>query len=411
MTQKRTSAKRFAGTAIASIGLLMMWFGCRIVFAQTPAPESAPRTTTFAGRPAIVVSNDKLEMTIALLGGAFAKLLRKDDPNKLSPLWDPAEAARAAGLPAPTDASLGHFVCVDGFGVPSDEEQKAGFPTHGEAHERLFEISHLEQQSGAATLTLKVNLPITQETFSRSIRMALGENAIYVTSELESHLGFDRPISWAEHATIGAPFLEPDVTVLDVSSKSATTRPYPPGDAPTRRFTSGEAFTWPNIPAQNGGTINGRSTPPMPPSTEDMITVVLGSQHNYAFITMVNRRRHALFGYLVRPSDYPWMQDWEYYSNAKTVARGLEFSTQPYGMPRRQVVEMHDLLNTPTFRWLSAKSKLETRFIMFYTQTPDGFGRVSDIDLKNGKLIIVDRESNQTIEVGAAEAGAFLGGQ
>lgn len=411
MRQKRTGAKRFAGLGAASAALLMIWFGCRIVIAQARGGEAAPPRTTFDGRPAVIVSNDKLDMTIALRGGAFAKLLRKDDPQHLSPLWDPTAEARSAGLPAPTDASLGHFVCVDGFGVPSNEEQKAGFPTHGEAHERVFDIAHFDQQSGAESLTLKVNLPLAHETFSRSIRMAPGEDVVYITSVLESDLDFDRPISWAEHATIGAPFLEPEVTVVDVSSKRATTRPYPASDAPTRRFASGKAFTWPNIPAQHGGTIDGRPTPQMPPSSEDMITVVLGSQHNYAFMTMVNRRRHALFGYLVRPSDYPWMQDWEYYSNAKTVARGLEFSTQPYGMPRRQVVEMHDLLNTPTFRWLSAKSKLETRFIMFYTQTPDGFGRVSDIDLKNGKLIVVDRESNQTIEVGAAEAVSFLGGQ
>ena len=46
--------------------------------------------------------------------------------------------------------------------------------------------------------------------------MVDGENIVYVESRLENLLGFDRPVNWAEHATIGSPFLESGATVVDV---------------------------------------------------------------------------------------------------------------------------------------------------------------------------------------------------
>ena len=50
---------------------------------------------------------------------------------------------------------------------------------------------------------------------------------IYIDSELESLLGFDRPVNWGEHATIGGPFLEQGKTVTEMSASRAMTRYYP----------------------------------------------------------------------------------------------------------------------------------------------------------------------------------------
>src|SRR5438093_1475958 len=69
------------------------------------------------GRPSRILANDKLALTVRSLGGTFAQLLMKDDPDQLNPLQ-----------------GLGHFVCVDGFGPVSTEERAAGLPGHGEAH-------------------------------------------------------------------------------------------------------------------------------------------------------------------------------------------------------------------------------------------------------------------------------------
>ena len=55
--------------------------------------------------------------------------------------------------------------------------------------------------------------------------MVNGENVIRVDSEWKAS-GFDRPAVWAEHATIGSPFLAPQITVVDVSATRSQIRPY-----------------------------------------------------------------------------------------------------------------------------------------------------------------------------------------
>jgi len=398
--------------AMTRNALRFVFAGVVAAWAQPPAAAETVRRIVFETRPSVILSNGVLELTVALEGGAFVRLILKDDPEEMSPLWNPMRAAREAGAPPPQSASFGHFVCVDGFGVPSGEEQAAGLPAHGEAYQQLWELVRAEMKGGTATLEMRTRLLLTQETFTRTVHMPRAESVVYVESQLESWVGFDRPIEWSEHATLGAPFLEHGSTFVDLSVKRATTRPYDESvDARNgirHRITSGEEFTWPNAPARNGGTVDMRGVPDTPPSSEDQFSVVLGSAHPLAFVTALNLRRHLVFGYLVRPADYPWLQNWESYSDKITMARGLEFATQPYGMPRRQIVGLYRLLDVPTFRWLPAKSKIETRFLLFYAKTPEQFRRLDDARLENGLILLEDNSTGSRMQIRASLAGDFL---
>src|SRR6185503_8722661 len=104
---------------------------------------------------------------------------------------------------------------------------------------------------------------IVQENFTRTYTMVDGENVIYVDSKLENLMGFDRPVNWAEHATVQAPFVEPGKTTFYVSGTRSQNRPYAaPAPAAAgggaggagggggrggnvRRIVSGADFTWP----------------------------------------------------------------------------------------------------------------------------------------------------------------------
>ena len=154
---------------------------------------------TFDGRPVRILANDKLSLAIRTVGGAMVQLLMKDYAEPLNPF-----------------EGLGHFVCVDGFGPVSKEEQAAGLPGHGEAHRVPWDVLSSDKQNGALTVEFAAALPIVHENFRRKITMVDGENVVYIDSELESLLGFDRPINWGEHATIGGPFLEQGKTVTDM---------------------------------------------------------------------------------------------------------------------------------------------------------------------------------------------------
>jgi hypothetical protein len=321
-------------------------------------------------------------------GATIASITLPDQPAAINPLWNPASNRGGAGL--------GHFLCVDGFGSPSPEEIKAGMPGHGEAVRQDFTVD----EPAAGRLTLTTSLPLTQEKVARTYSVRPGEPVLYVTTRVESLVAFDRPMVWAEHATIGSPFLEAGVTAIDISGTRSQTRPYDKRNG--NRLPSGVDFTWPNAPLADGGTVDMRVAP-VPPNSGDHTTTVMDPSRTWAYATAIHPGRKLMVAWLWRPSDFPWLQNWESFS-ARAMARGLEFSTEPYDIPRREGVSMHRMLDTPTYRWLPAKSTIETSFALVYTAVPEGFTGVADVKVANGSIAFIDRKG-RTVSVRASGLG------
>src|SRR5262249_4239356 len=147
-------------------------------------PIEVPSAASFEEHPAVTISNGRLAVTILTQGGTIAQALLSNNGDKIGPLWNPMRMARELGRTAAFNPGMGHFVCVDGFGGVSQEERAAGFPGHGEAHRQMFEV-----QSGKdgdfASVRMTAKLPLAQELFTRTYRMADGENVLYVESQLE----------------------------------------------------------------------------------------------------------------------------------------------------------------------------------------------------------------------------------
>ena len=374
-----------------------------IIVTASIALAQSPGGITFEGQPAVTLSNDKLQMTVMVQGSSIASLVMTDDAQKLNPYWNPARLAREAGRPVPETGFLGHFVCVDGFGPASAEERAAGLPMHGEAHITNFAVS-----SGKDTLTLTAKLPIVQEVFTRSFHMVPGESVVYVDSQLENLMGFDRPVNWAEHATVAAPFLEPNVTTVEVSGSRSQTRPYVEsaaagnGQSPTRRrLTSGQDFTWPMAPGLDGKTIDVRATPEHPHYLDHTATL-LDPSRRLEWVAAFNSGKRMILGYVFKREDYSWIQYWGSYPADTQVVRGMEFGTQPYDLPRRETITNGPLFGTPAYRWLPAKSKIESHFLLFYTRVPEGFQHVDDITLENGRIVIQDRRAQRQVTLAAS---------
>ncbi len=342
----------------------------------------------------VVLSNDKLELTVLTTGGSFSKLLLRKDAAKINPLWNPARPG----------SGRGHFICVDGFGPVSPEERAAGLPGHGEAHNLPFKVSGSGKQGATSTLSITTTLPILQENFTRTVRLVDGENVIYVHSELESLLGFDRPAVWAEHATIGSPFLEQGVTAVDISGSRSQTRPVDPPkpDAPQRRLQSGKDFTWPMAPGKSQAGIDLRAAPVQSASTIDHTTTLIDPTRAYGFVTAINPKQGLIVGWVFKREEYPWLQTWENYLQPDVMARGVEFSTQPYDVPRRQAIQLGTMFDAPTYRWLPAKGKIESKFLIFFAKAPAGMTRVDDVLFEKGKLVILDKASGKRLELTAS---------
>jgi hypothetical protein len=246
------------------------------------------KQTEFEGGPALLLSNDKIELTMLTTGGAFVNLVLRADPAKLSPLWNPVRLAREAGKPSRGGSSRGHFVCVDGFGPVSEQEKAAGMPGHGEAHMQPWDLRASSKKDGVLSAAFSVNLPLAQETFRRTVQIVDGESIVYVSSELENLMAFDRPVCWAEHATIAAPFLEAGKTVVDMSAHQAKTRTHADeGGAQPHRLADFQDFVWPMAPGIDGKLIDLRAAP-LHPNSLDHTTCLMDPSRKFAFSVAIH---------------------------------------------------------------------------------------------------------------------------
>ncbi len=368
----------------------------------SPLLAEVEASHTYRGRGAVRLANESIELVVLKGGGSLVSVTLADDPARVNPMWDSLRADREQGRPERLTGGIGHFVCVDGFGQPSDAERAAGLEGHGEAHRLEWSTDFAGHERGELVLRQVVALPRVREELRREIRLRPGESVVYVKSRLTSLLDFDRPVNWAEHATIGSPFLERGVTVVDMSANRAMTRPREEAqrNGLRHRLVSGQEFAWPLAPARSGLQLDLRAAP-VESHSLDHTGHRMDPEADWAFVTALHPRKRLLLGYLFRPREFPWLQTWEFYPREGVLARGLEFGTQAFDLPRREVVTAGRLFGQLLYRWLPARETIEGRYVMFWTRTPEGFQGVDSVQWHDGKLTIEDRRSEQKLVLAA----------
>jgi hypothetical protein len=381
----------------------MMRRALLVFFCITVSAVAQQQTTVFEDRPALVLSNDKIALTVMTEGGAMAQIVLADDKEKINPIWNPYWIARQAGLSRPTSFSRGHFVCIDGFGPVSAEERAAGLPFHGEAYMLPWALQSNQKTGNTQSAAFSVGLPLAQETFARTYHIVDGENIVWVDSAVTSLLSFDRPVFWAEHATISAPFLEPGKVAVDMPVTRGKTKAVPSQANPPRQLRSFADFTWPMAPTADGQLFDVR-TAPMKPNTTEHLTSLVDPSRRLGFVTALHPEKRLLIGWVFRREEFPWIQTWLSHPGPNRMTRGLEFATQPFDLPRAEVLKHGPLFDAPVLRILPAKSTIASSFLMFYTSVPDGFLKVDDVQLGGGKLVIEDRANKKSVTLAASRS-------
>ena len=373
-----------------------------LLLAAFAAAATDPRETVFEEQPAVVLSNDRIRLTVLTRGAGMASLTLADDDEQVNPLWNP-------GPHSPFDGLRGHFIALDGFGEASPEERAAGLPPHGEA--RLQQYSLLPQaESKTASVTLTAILPVADESFTRTYTVVDGENVIYVDSLLENLTAMDRPLLWTEHTTFGAPFIAPGVSAVDLPGTESMVRPAPPafpesalgrGAALERRLIPGTEFVWPTVQGVSGRAINLRNSPGNPRFL-DHVTTLFDTKREFAWVVAINTFRQTICGYLFRRTDFPWAQIWGYFPSEHAEVRGVGFGLSPWDLSRRDAMSLGNLFATPTVGWLPAKSKIKKRFLVFTAHAPDGFRRIDEVRLEKDAIILEDRTARLSITLAAS---------
>jgi len=149
-------------------------------------------------------------------------------------------------------------------------------------------------------------------------------------------------------------------------------------------------FTWPNAPTRDGQRRNLRVVPGQ--RFGHYTAQLLDPELEIGFIAACNPRLKLLVVYAFRRADFPWVGNWEERYNraqapwrAKTFCRGMEFSTTPFSIPRRETIEQGPLFGESTYRWLPAKSKAQVRFLILLFEVPETFRGVASVSLAQSK--------------------------
>lgn len=363
-------------------------------------------TYQFEERDAWRLETDRLRISILHGGGHIAEIVLKNAAaDSINPLWVPPwpsidpftfEADKHGGLYG-TDSGasllsgiMGHNLCFDFFGPPSETEFQAAMSYHGEVS--VVQAEKLAET--ASRLTHRLHLTQSGTAITRTMALIPDESVLYVEETAENLLSLDKPFGWIQHVTFGPPFLNPDAVHFDASATL--------GDLGGDEYES--LGTWP-VGSPGEGQKDYRRFSPEAPS-QKMAYFLMDPARDLEFITALNTKHKLLIGYLFWRAEYPWMMVWEENRklttppwNGKTMTRGMEFGNTRIGGSARAYFKKPEMHDTPTFGWLDAKGQLTKRYLAFMAETPEGMTGVRDVRLDGREIVVEAKGVPQTLRI------------
>lgn len=327
--------------------------------------------STYRNRRATSIENDALRVTVLHEGGHIAEIL--DKASGINPLWTPPwpsiepstyDRERHAEYGGGADATLlagimGHNLCLDIFGGPSIDEALAGLPVHGETSTTLFAV---EVRDG--DIRMHGVLPVANLRVDR--RITLADRTVRICESVENLSAADRPVGWTQHVTLGPPFLEKGAT--EFHAPATRSMVFEGAVGPDDHLVPGAHFDWPLAPRTTGGHADLRVCTRLPASSA-YTAHLLDPARDEAFFVAFSPSARLAFGYVWRRADFPWLGIWEENHsrtadpwNGRTLTRGMEFGVSPMPETRRQMVERGPLFDTPTFRWIPARQRVDVEY-------------------------------------------------
>jgi len=329
--------------------------------------------TLFHGRRAVSIENEALRVTVLEEGGHIAEVLHKK--SGVSPLWVPhwssIEPSQFTAVTHPefgegADGRLlagimGHNLCLDIFGGPSDAEFAAGLTAHGEASLAEYAI-----EARPGELLMQARLPMAALDVHRTL--TLRGNVVHIQERVHNLAACDRPVGWTQHVTLAPPFLRHGETEFRTSATRS--KVFESQFGPSDYLSAGSIFDWPNAPAIDGSAVDLRVYSTR--ASSSAYTAHLNDPSRpTAFFVAFTRACGLAFGYQWKAADFPWLGIWEENRsraqspwNRQAVTRGMEFGVSPFPETRRQMIDRGSMFGVPTYRWIPAHTTVSVDYLI-----------------------------------------------
>lgn len=332
---------------------------------------TAAAQTVIDGRPSVVLEGRVAQVAVDLGGGSIVQFQFKD--QHLNPLsWTSDEPGQAH--------PMGHFLCLDRWGAPSDAESKNGMPFHGEAsHVQWTVVRQPGAASGAIQAEMATTLPMAGFKVARSLRLVDGIALLRVTESVTNTNKLGRVYNMVQHPSIAPPFLDP-TTVVDANARKGFMQSsiLPNPEEP--------AVFWPQA-LQDGQPVNLRHLT----ADHEPEVVSFTIDDEYGWVTASTAAQGLLIGYIWKTSDYPWLDIWRNAQNGKPAARGLEFGTTGLHQPVGILLSKGKIFGRPIYAYLDTGQTAARSYAAFLFKIPADYRGVERITYEAGRLTLHER--------------------
>jgi hypothetical protein len=379
------------------------------------------------GRSAWLLANDRVALCCLRGGGHIQSFSRLRGPGAdINLLWEPSwetmepegyskgKHARRFGLPPAgkyLSGYMGHALCVDYFGAPSEEETLLGLPLHGEVASSRWSLVEKRARGSEGRLRIRSAAPSAGLEVQRDMAVWEDEPVIYVTETITNKRNRDRFFQWVQHTTFGPPFLQAGESVCLMPGTRSKT--WPLGYEGKAALANEREFTWPNAPAVDGSALD-ISRPFSTRGRGFIATTLLAENEDsqLAYVAVLNWRLGLLAGYCFKQSDFPWVANWEENCgrddapwDGKTQARGLEFGNSPMPLGLGNAILNGPLFGVPAVGCLPAGGRQTISYAMFVTETPASWRTISAVTKLGNALVIAGPGALDRIELPAGGLG------
>jgi len=335
----------------------------------------ASAETSLEGRDLVRLEGRAATVVVDLGGGGIVDFhLNGSDLNPF--VWNYPEKGDLA------PRRMGHFVCFDRLGRPSETEVEHGMPFHGEAaHVAWRVLSGPEVADGMITVVMSCDLPLAGMRLTRAMRLSETSPVLSVTETVENTGALGRMYNIVQHPSLGGTFLDDSLRIDSNAAKGFYLGvPVPDIGEPV--------IYWPHF-VYGGRLVDIRRVEEE--QDPGVVNFVFGDGEQTGWVTACNPGGRLMLGYIWKTDDYPWLRIWRSNLDGAPLARGLEFGTTPLPLPFGQILEKGPMLGRPVLEYIDADGKVSRSYVAFLAEIPPGYGGVAEIVTTGGDIVLRER--------------------